>query len=85
MARYKKLIYVILCILFTINSNAKNPPPGTGTNDVPANILIMLDISDSMSGQLAASAQIYNPIDVNVDRYGNIYVLEYLNNRIKKI
>ena len=64
--------------------NAKNPPPGTGTSDIPANILIMLDNSGSMSARLAGAVQIHYPVDVNVDSNGNIYVLEYWNNRIKK-
>jgi len=84
MVRYKKLIYVIFCILFAINANAKNPPPGTGTSDIPANILIMLDNSGSMSARLSGSVEIHYPVDVNVDRFGNVYVLEYWNNRIKK-
>ena len=46
---------------------AKNPPPGTGTTDIPANILIMLDNSGSMSGRLAGAVQIHYPVDVNVD------------------
>ena len=44
----------------------------------------MLDNSGSMSARLAGAVQIHYPVDVNVDRFGNIYVLEYWNNRIKK-
>jgi type IV pilus assembly protein PilY1 len=39
-----------LLLLFTaLATEAKLPPPGTGKADVPANILIMLDVSGSMS------------------------------------
>ena len=81
-------LWTIILSLFLITSlsevNAKNPPPGTGTSDIPANILIMLDNSGSMSARLAGAVQIHYPVDVNVDSNGNIYVLEYWNNRIKK-
>ncbi len=85
MARYKRII-IFLIILFSFSSKvySKNPPPGTGTSDVPANILIMLDNSGSMSARLSGAVQIHYPVDVNVDNSGNIYVLEYWNNRIKK-
>tara|TARA_A100001015_G_scaffold284350_1_gene350712 strand:+ start:2365 stop:6063 length:3699 start_codon:yes stop_codon:yes gene_type:complete len=85
MARYKRII-IFLIILFSFSSKvySKNPPPGTGTSDVPANILIMLDNSGSMSARLSGAVQIHYPVDVNVDSSGNIYVLEYWNNRIKK-
>ena len=43
-------LWTIILSLFLITSlsevNAKNPPPGTGTSDIPANILIMLDNSE---------------------------------------
>jgi type IV pilus assembly protein PilY1 len=84
MVRYKKIIYILFFILLSFNTNAKSPPPGTGTSDIPANILIMLDNSGSMSARLAGAVQIHYPVDVNVDRFGNVYVLEYWNNRIKK-
>ena len=85
MARYKRIIFFLI-ILFSISGKvySKNPPPGTGTSDVPANILIMLDNSGSMSARLSGAVQIHYPVDVNVDNSGNIYVLEYWNNRIKK-
>ena len=61
----------------------QNPPPGTGTSDIPANILIMLDNSGSMSARLAGQ---FNPLsrDVNVDSKETSMFLEYWNNRIKK-
>ena len=84
MVRLWTIIFGLFLSLFLTEVKAKNPPPGTGTSDIPANILIMLDNSGSMSARLAGAVQIHYPVDVNVDRFGNIYVLEYWNNRIKK-
>ena len=84
MVRYWTIILSLFFTLHITGSNAKNPPPGTGTSDIPANILIMLDNSGSMTARLAGAVQIHYPVDVNVDSSGNIYVLEYWNNRIKK-
>ena len=69
--------------MFSFQAQAKNPPPGTGTSDIPANILIMLDNSGSMSSKLYASVEVYYPLDVATDSSGNVYVMEYYNNRIK--
>ena len=84
MVRYWTIVLSLFLSLCMTGSYAKNPPPGTGTSDIPANILIMLDNSGSMSARLAGAVQIHYPVDVNVDSSGNIYVLEYWNNRIKK-
>jgi type IV pilus assembly protein PilY1 len=70
--------YLLLCLLvFTFSSEGKSPPSGTGTADVPANIMIMLDNSGSMDWGL-----LDRPIDVAVDTSGNIYVLEYVKGQI---
>ena len=42
-----KLLFLLL--IFTNNIFAKPLPPGSGSGDVPANILILLDTSSSMS------------------------------------
>ena len=83
MVRYRKIILTFVLVIFAFSSQAKNPPPGTGTSDIPANILIMLDNSGSMSIALASSVLIYGPIDVATDASGNVYVLEYAYTRIK--
>ena len=44
-------IFLIIILFWNVNSYAKNPPPGTGATNVPANILIMLDNSGSMGWQ----------------------------------
>ena len=72
-----------MILSFSFQAQAKNPPPGTGTSDIPANILIMLDTSGSMNAKLYSSVQVYYPLDVTTDSAGNVYVMEYYNNRIK--
>ena len=83
MVRLSKIIFFFVFGLLATQANAKNPPPGTGTSDVPANILIMLDNSGSMASKLYSSVEVYYPLDVATDSSGNVYVLEYYNNRIK--
>ena len=83
MVRLTAIIFSLLTFLISFQAQAKNPPPGTGTSDIPANILIMLDNSGSMSAKLYNSVQVYYPLDVATDSSGNIYVMEYYNNRIK--
>ena len=84
MVRLSKLVFFILLLFSQTETSAKNPPPGTGTSDIPANIFIMLDNSGSMSRRLATTNSLFRPVDVETDSSGNIYVLEYGNNRIKK-
>ena len=83
MVRLSKIILTLLILSFSFEAQAKNPPPGSGTSDIPANILIMLDTSGSMNSKLYSSVQVYYPLDVATDSAGNVYVMEYYNNRIK--
>ena len=83
MVRFSKIILSLLILSFSFQAQAKNPPPGSGTSDIPANILIMLDTSGSMNSKLYSSVQVYYPLDVSTDSAGNVYVLEYYNSRIK--
>ena len=85
----KKIINIFVSFIFLLNFflfshtlHAKEIPPGTGAGDVPANILLMLDLSGSM-GEIT-DAQIEWPVDVDVDSDGNIYVLEHYRCAIKK-
>ena len=83
MVRISTVIFIIFFLLFNIKLYAKNPPPGTGTSDIPANILIMLDNSGSMRDLLPVKAGLIYPIDVQTDSSGNIFVLEYGYGRMK--
>ena len=64
---YKKFLKIIISNLFIVlialNQNAisKPLPPGSGTGDVPANILILIDSSASMNRKLTAGSGIDNP------------------------
>lgn len=55
---------------------AKSPPPGSGTADVPANILLMLDTSGSMAEELPSGDSRY-PMDLTFDSDGNVYIAKY--------
>ncbi len=76
-------IFIGIFFVFILNAQAKNPPPGTGSSNIPANILIMLDNSGSMGWNLYTGAQIYYPWDLDVDEDGNMYVLEHWTHKIK--
>ena len=76
----KKIFIYLFTLFFIVQVNiaqSKSPPLGTGTGDVPANIMIMLDNSGSMAWGL-----LDRPIDVGVDTSNNIYVLEYVKGQI---
>jgi type IV pilus assembly protein PilY1 len=86
MEKIAKILLLIFFLVFTKNVNSKSPPPGTGTGDIPANIMIMLDNSGSMNWALNSSSvsSLEYPIDVAVDSSGNIYALEYFRCRVVK-
>ena len=86
----KLLIYILFfLIIFSTTLFAKSPPPGTGTADVPANILIMLDNSGSMAWDINGNERYANtnytnrPFDVKVDTNGDVYVNEFVDRRIR--
>jgi len=80
---YKKFLKIIisnlLFVLVVLNQNAisKPLPPGSGSGDVPANILILLDSSASMKRQLITGDGIANPKDIVEDSDGNLIVAEH--------
>jgi len=78
------LIFVSLLYVFSLNAQAKSPPPGTGKADVPANIYIMLDTSGSMGAVANSLEAVSYPRDVAVDSNGNVYAVERYNHRVKK-
>ena len=83
--------FIFLSLLFFTSNNllAKSPPPGTGSSNVPANILIMLDNSGSMTWDINGNyisswtKYIQQPSDVAVDSNGNIYAIQLSNKTIK--
>ena len=82
--RKLNLVVSFLLIVLAFTAEAKLPPPGTGKADVPANILIMLDVSGSMLSIVNPNSRIYKPQDVAVDSQGNIFIVERDKHRIKK-
>lgn len=84
MEKIIKIFVFFIFLVFTGKVDSKSPPPGTGTSDIPANIMIMLDNSGSMNWAVNSSSasSLEYPIDVAVDSSGNIYALEYFRHRI---
>ena len=84
--KLKLLILKIVLILsfFSNNSFAKNLPPGSGISDVPANVLILLDKSGSMSVRMTSGDGFSYPYSVATDSSGDVYVGQYWIRGIKK-
>ena len=80
------LLFSSLLLLITFNSEAKQPPPGTGVADVKANIYLMLDNSGSMGHTVRGRSndKLSRPRDVAIDSLNNMYVTEFQNHRVKK-
>ena len=82
MGRLTKIILCLLIFFISFQVQAKNPPPGTGTSDLPANIFILLDRSGSMDIDMITGGEVNRVVDVAVDSSGNTYMLEHFHNRI---
>ena len=78
-----KLIFAL--ILFSQNAFAKNLPPGSGISDVPANVLILLDKSGSMSVRMTSGSGFHYPTSVAVDANGDVYAAQFSSFGIKKV
>jgi type IV pilus assembly protein PilY1 len=83
----KKLNFfiTIFFILLFDQSFSKTPPPGTGSSDIPANILLLLDKSGSMGWPMAGSGSypLNLPQDIAIDEStGNIFISETNSARI---
>ena len=86
MNKIKILLFKILftLLLLSNSSYAKNIPPGSGIGDVPANILILLDKSGSMSVRMTSGSGFMYPYSSAADSSGDIYVGQYWSYGIKK-
>ena len=84
--RLKLIIFKIILSLFFISNNAiaKNLPPGSGISDVPANVLILLDKSGSMSARMVSGASTTNPVTIAYAPNGDVFVGTY-SSGIKKL
>ena len=74
---FKLLLSKLILLLFILNQNAfsKPLPPGSGSGDTPANILILLDTSASMNQSIATDWLLEKPEDIVVLSDGSIVVL----------
>ena len=75
---------LISFLLLTSNAFSKALPPGSGIGDVPANVLILLDRSGSMSARMVSGAGVYYPASVTTDASGDFYVAQWGTRGIKK-
>ena len=84
--RLKLIIFKIILSLFFISNNAiaKNLPPGSGISDVPANVLILLDKSGSMSARMVSGASTTNPRALAYAPNGDVFV-GTISSGIKKL
>ena len=83
---FKMLLIKILFLVLICVSNvfAKALPPGSGIGDVPANVLILLDKSGSMSARMTSGAGVYYPESTAFDSNGDVYTGQYSTYGIKK-
>ena len=79
----KFTIYFIF-IIYSQSVYSKPIPPGSGTGDIPANILILLDSSDSMARTISGVDDTINqPRDVIELSDGNVIVSQYDGGLVK--
>ncbi len=73
--------FLLLLLIFSQNAYSKPIPPGSGEGDVPANILILLDSSDSMKRTISSSAgeSMNNSPEAVFDSDGNLIVSQWIN------
>ena len=84
--KFFKIIALKILLLATIFNQgvfAKPIPPGSGEGDVPANILFLLDSSDSMDTGIRSGAPMRNAEDIVELNDGNLIVAQWIEGLIK--
>ena len=85
----KKLLLILTFFSFIIssqNSYSKPIPPGSGTGDIPANILILLDSSASMKKPISGvNNSLEHPRDVVELSDGNILIIQAREGIVKML
>ena len=84
--KFFKIIVVKILLLATIVNQgvfAKPIPPGSGQGDVPANILFLLDSSDSMDTGILSGAPMREAEDIVELNDGNLIVAQWTEGLIK--
>ena len=71
----KNIILILILICFNQSSYAKPVPPGSGEGDVPANILILLDSSASMSRRISGT-RVNDITGISMDSTGRYYATQ---------
>ena len=86
--KFFKIIALKILLLATIFNQgvfAKPIPPGSGEGDVPANILFLLDSSDSMDTNIFSGTPMRNAEDIVELNDGNLIVAQKREGLIKLI
>ena len=85
--RLKDLILatLILCFLPIEDIMAKDPPPGSGSGDVPVNVLFLLDNSLSMRRQIIPGDGMWAPWDLVETDNGDIIISQVARRGLTKI
>jgi len=77
---FQKIILILILICFNQNISAKPLPPGSGEGDVPAQILILLDSSASMSRGISGT-RLNEIVGISMDSTGRYYVTQHSGRR----
>ena len=76
---------LILCLLPFEDMMAKDPPPGSGSGDVPVNVLFLLDNSLSMRRQIIPGDGMWSPWSLVETDNGDIIISQMARRGLTKI
>ena len=76
---------LILCLLPIEDITAKDPPPGSGSGDVPVNVLFLLDNSLSMRRQIIPGDGMWSPWSLVETDNGDIIISQMARRGLTKI
>ena len=83
--KYLILATLILCLLPIKDIMAKDPPPGSGSGDVPVNVLFLLDNSLSMRRQIIPGDGMWAPWDLVETDNGDMIISQVSRRGLTKI
>ena len=83
--KYLILATLILCLLPIKDIMAKDPPPGSGSGDVPVNVLFLLDNSLSMRRQIIPGDGMWAPWDLVETDNGDMIISQVARRGLTKI
>ena len=76
---------LILCLFPIEDMMAKDPPPGSGSGDVPVNVLFLLDNSLSMRRQIIPGDGMWSPWSLVETDNGDIIISQMARRGLTKI